>query len=90
MNDHIGKWERASRLAFSGSVIQAAFNFIGMSLVMYLGYHSTEILINGIMPSVASMSLEDYWEKFAGMIIGAYEENLYSHGSCRYGIQRFS
>lgn len=71
MNDHIGKWERASRLAFSGSVIQAAFNFIGMSLVMYLGYHSTEILINGIMPSVASMSLEDYWEKFAGMIIGA-------------------
>lgn len=66
-----GKWRIASGLAFWGSTIQAIFNLIGLTLVMYLAYNLVDILFSGIMPSIASMNLDYYGNTFGGFIGGA-------------------
>ena len=65
------KWSTASGLAFWGSAIQTSFNLIGLTLVLYLAYNLVDIIMSGILPSVASMSLDYYEDRFAGFIGGA-------------------
>lgn len=67
-----GKWRTASGLALWGSAIQTIFNLIGLTLVMYLAYNLIDILLSGILPSMASMSLDYYEKTFAGFIGGAF------------------
>lgn len=69
--DTSNKWSLSTGFAFWGSVIQTSFNMIGLTLVLYLAYNLVDILMSGILPSVASMSLDYYEDRFVGFIGGA-------------------
>lgn len=66
-----GKWRKSTGLAFWGSTIQVIFNLIGTFLVMYLSYNLIDILLEGILPSMVSMSLAYYKDRFSVYFGGA-------------------
>lgn len=66
----IGRWKTSAGLTFWGSIIQSTFSLIGLIICLYLIFNLIDILLSGILPSVASMSLDYYEQKFASFLGG--------------------
>lgn len=91
------RWWSASGMALWGSAIQTVFLFLGLSLLMYFVYNATDIFLSGIVPSLASMSMDYYKDRFSAFFGGAVICFLiaflgyvvYLIGICRFrGVQR--
>lgn len=91
------RWWSASGMALWGSSIQTVFNLISLSLLMYFFYNATDILLSGIAPSLASMSMDYYMDRFSAFFGGAVicfliaflGYAVYLIGICRFrGVQR--
>lgn len=91
------RWWSASGMALWGSAVQTVFNLIGLSLLMYFVYNATDILLSGIVPSLASMSMDYYKDRFSTFFGGAVICFLiaflgyvvYLIGICRFrGVQK--
>lgn len=58
-------WKVSTGLIFWGGTIQIIFSFIGLCIFLYLILNMTDILLSGILPSVASWSFDYYWNNIA-------------------------
>lgn len=71
MNNYIknGRWRTSTGLAFWGVTIQSIFNLIGLGFILYVCYNLIDIALAGILPSIASASLNYYEDRMAAFIV---------------------
>lgn len=64
------RWSVSTGLIFWGGSIQIVFNFIGLGLFLYFFSNLSDIFMSGIMPSIASRSLDYYENRISGFVAG--------------------
>lgn len=86
------RWWTSANLSFWGIIIQTVFSLIGLCLGLYLTLNLSDILINGIMPSITSESLDYYNNRmigYAGGIMICVLISFIGYGLYLIGISLF-